>query len=85
MTDHVHESEHPLDVLDINGTRVYVDFDCVEKVDVERSLKERWLSWPWRPWVKIKIEQRPAIFAVMNPTPGGLFAFGPDRFILAHP
>jgi hypothetical protein len=21
---------------------------------VERTFKERWLSWPWRPWVKTR-------------------------------
>ena len=69
----------------IKGMKVFVDDNCTEEIDVERTTKERWLSWPWRPWVKTKIEKIPAAYSVMNPTPGGLFAFGPDRFLVVHP
>lgn len=28
---------------------------------VMRSFKERWLSWPWRPWVKSRTYVTPAL------------------------
>lgn len=67
-----------------NGIRVIVADDCVESVVVDRTLKERWLSLPWRPWVKKRETKAPAIYKVMNPSHGAGW-FGPGYFFVAHP
>ena len=67
-----------------NGIRVIVADDCLESIVIDRTLKERWLSWPWRPWVKTREKKVPAIYKVMNPSRGAGW-FGPSYFLLAHP
>jgi len=66
------------------GVKVFVDVHCTEDVDVERTLKERWLTWPWKPWIKTKTSKIPAIYEVRNPSQG-MFAMGPLYFLIAHP
>ena len=68
----------------IRGMRVFQDIHCTEDVDIERTLKERWLSWPWRPWAKTKVMKIPAIYEVRNPQ-RGMFSMGPSHFLIAHP
>lgn len=68
----------------LNGVKVFVDTHCVEHIDVERTLKERWLTWPWRPWAKTKTESVPAIYEVRNPSQG-MFSLEPSHFLVAHP
>lgn len=71
---------------------------CVEEVEVERTMKERLFSWPWRPWVKNRTDTIPAIFHVKIPPRGyspmtvklmprleGLAMLDGQEFILAHP
>ena len=72
-------------ITEIAGLRTYVDSHCLEDVQIERTIRERWLSWPWRPWARTKIEKVPSAYSVMNPTPEGPFGFGPDRFLVVHP
>lgn len=30
----------------------------LEKVLTFKTTKERWFSWPWKPWVKYKVEEK---------------------------
>lgn len=68
----------------LNGIRVIVADDCIESVVVDRTLRERWLSWPWRPWAKTRETKVPAVYKVMNPSFGAGW-FGPSFFFVAHP
>ena len=66
------------------GIKVFVDSHCTEDVEVERTLKERFLTWPWKPWNKTKTHKMPAIYEVRNPSQG-MFSLGPSHFLIAHP
>lgn len=68
----------------LNGIKVFVDNHCVEHVDIERTWKERLLSWPWKPWIKTRTESIPAVYEVRNPSQG-MFSIGPSHFLVAHP
>jgi len=57
---------------------VYEDTNAVENVyeDVKRTFKERFFSWPWKPWVthkRVCVGTRPAGF-IFN-----------SRLLICHP
>lgn len=47
---------------------------------VERTSKERWLSWPWKPWVKYKTIIRQEIDQNVY-----ILTTGGERIIVGHP
>lgn len=49
----------------------------LEQQTVPRSTRERWLSWPWRPWQKTKV-----IMAIVPDTESVYVTSG---FIVCHP
>lgn len=44
----------------VSGICIIEDKNCTEPREVKLSVKERLLSWPWRPWKSFKIVQVPS-------------------------
>lgn len=82
----------------VGGIKIIQSVHCTENVEIERTLKERWLSLPWRPWIKNRIEAIPAMYRVKVPPRGyspGVVTLMPhlegkqmlegQEYIVAHP
>lgn len=50
----------PMDANRLLGGHVHLSPFLTEPKTVERTRRERWLSWPWRPWVRTKVIQVPS-------------------------
>ena len=62
-------SNPPNNMLDVmknmyHGIRVIPTINAMTSETVDRTKKERWWSWPWKPWKKTKIVARPAMYLV---------------------
>lgn len=53
-------------VGDFAGLRIVESLHAVTREQVPRSRRERWLSWPWRPWVKTKTVEKPAMYQMLD-------------------
>lgn len=60
---------------------------AVTSEEVGRTWWERLFSWPWRPWVRTKFVDKPAIYVVSPSLAGGLVGpfYGLQEMIVAHP
>ena len=43
-----------------NGLKLIENDLLVDSKTVDRTRRERWLSWPWRPWQRTKIVSQPS-------------------------
>ncbi len=45
---------------DLFGIQIIEDASMVDSHSRLKTWRERWLSWPWRPWVKYIVWQEPS-------------------------
>ena len=71
-----------------------INENAVDLVTVERPWTERWLTWPWRPWIKTRVHRQPIEGAIIMDSPLNLPAGREplpwnhredEKFIVMHP